>query len=168
MIPIPKMLSDAKRKLAFVPALLVPSAPTVAEVTATGALDISCLVKANNFALGAAGEDTVNDPALCARGNDSAPGRVNYTASMEFFRWTTTVEDKAWTTFTESGIGGFLVQRIGQDFEEPFAVGDEVQVYEVLTGTPRLLTPDGGRYEGFALNFYVQSGGTDERAVIAA
>lgn len=165
---MPKMLSDARRKLAFVPALINPSAPLLTEVNAAGALDISCLVKANNFALGAAGEDTVSDPALCARGNDSAPGKVNYTAAMEFFRWTTTLEDKAWTTFTQSGISGFLVQRIGKDFEDAFAVGDEVQVYEVLTGTPRLLTPEGGRYEGFALNFYVQSAGTDERAVIAA
>ena len=165
---MPKMLSDAKRKLAFVPTLADKSAPTVAELTGAGALEISCLVKMNGFNLGASGEDSVNDPALCARGNDSAPGKVNYEASMEFFRWTTPEEDKAWTTFTESGIGGFLVQRIGKDFAEDFAVGDEVQVYEVITGTPRMLTPDGGRYEGFALSFYVQSGGTDERAVIAA
>ncbi len=162
------MLSDGRRKLVFVPTLANPSAPKVAELTATGVLDISCLVTAADFALGATGEDAVNDPALCARGNDSSPGRVNYEAGMNFFRWTTVAEDKAWTTFTSSGIGGFLVQRIGKDFEVAFAAGDEVQVYDIITGTPMILTPEGGGFEKFRQMFYIQSARTDERAVVVA
>lgn len=162
------MLSDARRKLAFVPTLDDPSAPKVSELTDTGALDISCLVTAANFSLGATGEDAVNDPALCAEGNDSSPGRVNYQAAMDFFRWTTPEEDKAWTTFTSKGISGYLVQRIGEDYRIPFAAGDEVQVYQVITGTPLILAPEGGGFEKFRQTFYPQSAGTDERAVIAA
>ena len=165
---MPKRLADGNTKLVYVPDLANPSAPTVTELSDAGVLDLSCLVAQNNFQLGATGEDAINDPALCATGNDSAPGRVNYEASMEFFRWTTTEEDKAWTTFTDKGIGGYLVQRIGKPVDQAFAADDEVQVYEVITGTPRLLTPDGGRYEAFALSFYVQSGGTDERAKVAS
>ena len=162
------MLSDGRRKLVFVPALVNPSAPTVAELSAAGVLDLSCLVTAADFTLGASGEDTVNDPALCARGNDASPGRVNYEAGMNFFRWTTTEEDKAWTTFTQSGITGFLVQRIGQDFEEPFAAADEVQAYDIITGHPMILAPAGGGFEKFRQMFYVQSARTDERAIVAA
>ena len=165
---MPRMLSDAKRKLAWVPSIQDPSAPSVAtELGGASSLDISCLVTAEGFTLGASGEDSINDPALCAEGNDSAPGRVNYEASMNFFRWTTEEEDKAWNTFTDKGLGGFLVQRIGQDYREPFAAGDELQVYEVITGKPRPMANPGG-YEKFALSFYVQSQGTDERAVAVA
>lgn len=165
---MPKMLSDGRRKLVFVPALVNPSSPTVPELSAAGVLDISCLVKAANFALGATGEDAITDPALCATGNDSAPGRVNYQAAMDFFRWTTVEEDKAWTTFTDSGIDGYFVQRIGQAFDEPFAADDEVQVYHIITGKPLILAPEGGKFESFRLNSYVQSQGTDERAVVVA
>ena len=165
---MPKMLSDARRKLVFVPTLADPSAPTVAELSAVGVLDISCLVTAADFTLGAAGEDAVNDPALCAEGNDSSPGRVNYEGGMNFFRWTTVDEDKAWATFTDSGIGGYLVQRIGKNYRDAFAAADEVQVYQVITGRPMILAPTGGGYEKFRVMFYVQSAGTDERAAVVA
>ena len=165
---MPKMLSDGNRKLVFAPTLADPSSPTTTELTDTGVLDISCLVTLNNFNLGATGEDAINDPALCATGNDSAPGRVNYEAGMDFFRWTTTEEDTAWTTFTNKGIGGYLVQRIGKPHGVAFAADDEVQVYQVITGTPMIQSPGGGGFEKFRQNFYVQSGGTDERAVVVA
>jgi len=162
------MLSDARRKLVYVPTLTTSRTPVLTQLSGAGVLDISCLVTAADFTLGASGEDAVNDPALCAAGNDSSPGRVNYEGGMNFFRWTTEEEDKAWATFTDSGIGGFLVQRIGKDYREPFAAGDEVQVYEVITGKPLILAPTGGGYEKFRVMFYVQSAGTDERAVVAA
>ena len=166
---MPKMLSDGRRKLVWVPTLANPSAPSVAtELAGASVLDISCLVTLANFALGATGEDAINDPALCATGNDSAPGRVNYQAAMDFFRWTTTEEDKAWTTFTDKGIEGYLVQRIGQPYDEPFAAGDELQVYQVITGTPQPLAPEGGGFEKFRQVFYPQSAGIDERAIAVA
>lgn len=162
------MLSDARRKLVYVPTLTNPSAPTVAQLSAAGVLDISCLVAAADFTLGATGEDAINDPALCAEGNDSSPGRVNYEGGMNFFRWTTAQEDKAWATFTDKGIGGYLVQRIGKDYRDPFVAGDQVQVYQVITGTPMVLAPEGGGFEKFRQMFYIQSAGTDERATVAA
>ena len=166
---MPKMLADGNRKLVWAPTIANPSAPSIAtELAGASVLDISCLVTLANFALGATGEDAISDPALCATGNDSAPGRVNYQAAMDFFRWTTEIEDKAWTTFTDKGIGGFLVMRIGQPYDEPFAADDELQVYQVITGTPMILTPEGGGFEKFRQNFYVQSAGVDERAVAVA
>ncbi len=166
---MPKMLSDARRKLVWAPTLAVPSTPVLAELAGGSVLELSCLVTANNFQLGATGENAIDDPALCAEGNDQAPGRVTYGAAMDFFRWTTPAEDTAWTTFQTSGQSGFLVMRIGKDYRNPFVASDEVQVYEAITGRPMILTPDaGGGFEKFRQNFYVQSGGTDERAVVAA
>jgi len=165
---VPRMLADAQRRLVYVPVIANSSAPTVAELEATGTLLLSCLVTAADFSLGASGEDSVSEPALCATGNDSTPGRVTYEAGMNFYRWTTAEEDKAWATFTEKGVGGFLVQRMGQAFDEPFAAADEVQVYQVITGTPMIQSPVAGGAEKFRQMFYVQSAGTDERAIVAA
>lgn len=164
---MPRMLADAQRRLVFVPTVAVPSSPKIAEITGTSALLLSCLVTASDFSLGATGEDSVSEPALCATGNDATPGRITYEAGMNFYRWTTTTEDKAWSTFTEKGVGGFLVQRLGKAFDVEFAAGDQVQVYQVITGTPMIQTPVAGGSEKFRQMFYIQSAGTDERAVVA-
>ncbi len=166
---MPKMLTDASRKLAWVPELADPSKPTPVEANA--GLDISCLVTAANFQLGATGDDPITDPALCATSNSSVPGRTNYEAAMDFFRWTETLEDNAWTTFKGKGLHGYLIQRIGQVPEGtkahtvPFAADDEVQVYEALTNTPQIMTPADAGYEKFRQVFSIQDN-VEERAKI--
>lgn len=169
----PKLLTDASRKLVFVPTLADPSKPKVSELTGVGTLDISCQVTAANFTLGATGDDPISDPALCATSNSSVPGRTNYEAAMDFFRWRDAADDKAWDTFTHKGLHGYLVQRIGQVEEGvkahtvDFAAADEVQVYEVLTNTPQILSPADAGYEKFRQAFSVQEE-VNERAVVAA
>ena len=169
----PKLLTDASRRLVFVPTIANIHAPTLSELSGAGVLEISCLVTAANFTLGATGDDAITDPALCATSNSSVPGRTNYEAAMDFFRWRESADDKAWDTFTGKGLHGYLVQRIGQidegekAHEIPFAAGDEVQVYEVLTNTPQILSPADAGYEKFRQAFSVQEG-VDERAVIAS
>lgn len=168
----PKLLTDASRKLVFVPTIADIAKPTVAELTGAGVLDISCLVTAANFTLGATGDDAISDPALCATSNASVPGRTNYEAAMDFFRWRETADDTAWDTFTGKGLHGYLVQRIGQVPEGTkahtveFKSGDEVQVYEVLTNTPQIMSPADAGYEKFRQVFSVQEN-VDERAVVA-
>lgn len=168
---MPKMLAQANRKLLWVPAngILNPSAPTVAELTAPGVLDISCLVTRADYNLGATGDEEVTDPALCASGNDSAPGYTNFEAGMNFFRWDTDPEDEAWNTFTGKGIEGSLVERKGtiKSYSDPIAAGDAVRVFGSITGTPQDQSPpDNGGYEKFRQPFMVQSELTDERAVV--
>lgn len=169
----PKMLTDANRKLVWVPSLADYHAPKVAELSAATVLELSCLITADNFGLGATGDAEINVPAFCASGNSTAPGRTNYTAEMNFFRFLTAADDKAWDTFTRKNIHGFLVMRIGQiadgqkSQEVPFKPSDKVQVYEAITGTPQILTPPAnGGYELFKQMFHVQDQ-VDERAVVA-
>lgn len=169
----PKLLTDASRNLVFVPEIADTSAPTVLELTGVGAINLSCQVTAANFVLGATGDDAIVDPALCATSNASVPGRTNYEGAMDFFRWRETADDVAWTTFTAKGIHGYLVQRIGQVPEGtkahtvPFAADDEVQVYEVLTNTPQILSPADAGYEKFRQVFSIQED-VNERAVVVA
>lgn len=171
-----KMLADANRKLVYVPTLADYHKPTIAELEA--GIDISCLVTAADFSLGSTGDDDIDDPALCASSNSTAPGRSNYEASMNFFRLKDQQDDKPWKTFTRKGLPGYLVQRIGRGakpvedesvkpFEQPWAEGDEVQVYQVMTSTPQILSPESGGFEKFAMNFRVQDQ-VDERAKVSA
>jgi hypothetical protein len=167
----PKMLTDANRRLAWVPTIANYHAPTVAEITA--GKDISCLITAADFSLGSTGDDSISDPAYCASSNSSTPGRTNYEAAMNFFRFKNDVDDVAWTTFTAKGLHGYLVERIGQiaegekAHEVAWAAADEVRVFEVITGTPQVLAPSAAGYEKFREVFSVQDL-VDERAVVAA
>lgn len=167
---MPKMLTDASRKLVWVPTLADYTAPTPTELNA--GLDISCLVTAANFVLGSTGDDAIVDPALCATSNASTPGRTNFEGAMDFFRWTDELEDTAWATFNAKGLHGYLVQRIGQvpvgtkAHTVDFTAGDEVQVYEALTNTPQIMTPADAGYEKFRQVFSIQEN-VDERAVVA-
>lgn len=168
---MPKMLSDGDDKLLWVPAggIADVSAPTVAELTAAGVLDISCLVAKNNFTLGSTGDETIDDPALCAAGSAPAPGRTNYEAAMDFFRFTTPEEDEAYTTFTGKGIEGFLVHRIGKPSATAITAADPVSVYGAITTSPQKIVPDAnGGFRKFRQVFLPQSQLVDERAVVAA
>ena len=167
----PKMITDANRRLAWVPTLANYHAPTVAEITA--GVDISCLVTAANFALGATGDASINEPPLCSDSETSDPGRTTFELAMNFYRFKSDVDDIAWTTFTGKGIHGYLVSRIGQipdgtrAHEVPWTASDEVQVYEAITNTPQIMAPEGSTYEKFRQVFGSQQQ-IDERAVIAA
>lgn len=166
-----RMLSDGDDKLLWVPAggIADISAPTVEELTAVGVLDISCLVAKNNFSLGATGDETIDDPPLCAKGSSPAPGRTNYEAAMDFYRGTTPDDDEAYETFTGKGIDGFLVHRIGKPSESPIVATDKPSVYGVTTTTPQKIVPDAnGGYRKFREVFLVRSELVDERAVVVA
>ncbi len=168
---MPKMLSDGDDLLLWVPdgGIDDVSAPTVDELTAVGVLNISCLVTKANFQLGASGDASIDDPALCSAGSSAAPGITSYQAGMDFYRWTVTTEDKAWTTFTGKGLGGFLVHRIGKKHDVAIAAADPVAVYGAITGTPTPLQPDAqGGFRKFHQDFFVQGEQVDERAVVAA
>ncbi|WP_422758289.1 hypothetical protein [Paenarthrobacter sp. C1] len=171
MVLGPKMLTDANRRLAWVPTIANYHEVLLAEIIA--GKDVSCLITAADFALGATGDDSINDPAYCASSNSTAPGRTNYEAAMNFFRFKNAIDDTAWTTFTGKNIGGYLVERIGQiadgekAHEVDWAVGDEIRVFQVLTNTPQVLAPSGAGYEKFRQVFSVQDL-VDERAVIVA
>ena len=167
-----KMLTTMNRKLVFVPTLADYHKPLVTELNGVGVLELSCLITIANYQLGATGNAEISDPALCAGLETKAPGLPTYEGNTDFFRYKTTVDDKAWTTFSTHGIAGYLVERIGQILEGekahemPFKAGDEVRVFQVLTGTPRVLSPETASYEKFGMTWYIQEN-TDERAVVA-
>jgi hypothetical protein len=167
-----KMIAEAQRRLLWVPegGIEDVSAPLVSELEgAEGVLLLSCLVTKANYNFGATGDESINDPAACARGNSTVPGNTSYEAGFDFFRWTTELEDEAWNTFNDKGLAGFLVERIGKDFDVPIVATDPLKVMGVITGTPRDLVPDAsGGFEKFRQEFFPQAELIDLRAVAAA
>lgn len=166
----PKQLTDDNTRLAWVTSLANYHAPTVTELT--GSIDLSCLITAADYALGATGDDSISDPALCDSSNSSVPGRTTYEAAMNFFRFQDSLDDVAWTTFNGKGIHGYLVERLGHEIgskahETAWAAGDEVSVYEVITNTQQKLSPATAGYVKFRQVFSPQPN-IDERAVVAA
>lgn len=168
-----KMLTDDNRKLVYVPTLANYHAPKVSELNAVGIVDLSCRISLDGFTLGATGDDEIDDPAYCGSSNAKAPGRTNYEAMMNAYRYKDEADDVVYTTFTRKNIAGYLVERIGQiedgekAHEIPFKATDNVRVFEILTGTPRVLSPSKASYEKTGLPFFVQEK-VDERAVVAA
>lgn len=162
---MPKMLNQSNVKLTWVTSLTDFHAPTATELNA--GVDLQCLIASSNFKFGVASEDSTTDPALCSVGNAATPGRVTYEAEADFFRYTTDPEDVGWTTFTEQGLNGYLVQRVGTAHDTNYAATDEVFVMQVISGTPQPLTPDNGAgYTKFHEKFYPQDN-VDQRAVVA-
>lgn len=166
-----KMLANGDDLLLWVPdgGIANVHGPTVSELTAVGVLDISCLVTKANFVLGANGNSSISDPELCSAFDTTVPGRPTFQAGMDFYRGTTTTDDKAWTTFTTYGIHGFLVHRVGLPHTTAPVAADKIRVFGALTGSAQVITPDAnGGFRKFHLDFFVQGNEVDEHAVVAA
>jgi hypothetical protein len=131
------------------------------DLTGANCTDLSDAIMKSDYKLGATGADKVNEPSLADKLNASVPGASNYEANMTFFRYldstgkSETAADKAWSTFTGKGIRVWLVERVGPPSDQPFAVGDVVDVYEVLTDDNQP-PKDYASYLKFGQPFHVQ------------
>ena len=167
--PGPKMLNTANRRLDWVPTIANMKAPTAAELNA--GVNLTCRVTVANYQFGITGTNIITDPSPCDSIEAGAPGMDTLEAGFDMFRFKTTANDIPWTTFTSKDIPGFLVERIGQveDGEDPadvpYASGDEVAVMDVLTLSPRPLSPATAGYEKFNQSFAPQA--FAPRAVVA-
>lgn len=159
--PGPKMLNTVNRRLDWVPALADPKNPTVEELNA--GVQLTCRVTRQNYVFGITGTGIITDPSPCDSIEAGAPGLDTVEAAFDMFRFKSEANDLAWTTFTGKDIPGFLVQRIGQIAEGedsadmPYVDGDEVDVMDVLTLSPRNLAPDTVGYEKFNQSFAPQA-----------
>lgn len=144
---------------------VAPATPGVlslaTDLAAPSAKDVSDNILKSSYNLGATGADKVNEPSLASTTNSSVPGMSNYSGDVEFFRYldpdgkSVPAEDVPFTIFTEKGIRVWIVERKGPQASEPLAVGDVVDVYEVLTDDPRP-PKDYASYLKFGQMFHVQ------------
>lgn len=140
---MPKALADGRTKLT---ALTTRPADmrSIQLSELTDGTDIECRIMHSDFRLSPTASDTITDEKeLCAVGNPTVFGASNYEGSVTPFRYLDSDghpdddEDVAWPLLREKGTSLWLVKRTGPMHDEPWAAGDEIEVFEVITDTPQ-------------------------------
>ena len=146
---MPKTIADARTKLAILTTKPAnPAAPTVTELTA--GIDASCRILYSDYRLSPTASDTIPDRELCAEGNAVVYGASNYEANISPFRYldedgkSETLEDVVYQALKVKGTTVWLVEREGPRYEDAWAAGDDVEVYEVITDNPQKPSDRGG------------------------
>jgi hypothetical protein len=158
------MLSDGNIKVTFVLDLEDPSAPTVTELTAAGAVDLSCWIKADGRDH-TVDEDTVDNSKLCTTDNTETPGRVKHGWNLTYNRDDDPMADLAYKTM-KRGVAGFLIQRIGSSFKTAFAADDEVDTFPIKCGY-QLEAPDVGGLVWYKQKLFVTAQSYPQVKVVA-
>ena len=129
--------ADGNVKVVWVPAIADQADPKVSEVTAAGALDITCGIVGGGFTT-SADQTTTQDIRLCSRQVFEDLGDVSY--SIEEIEYIITPQDStangenAIYNTLAPGTEGYIVVRWGKDFATALATGDVVDVYHVRLG----------------------------------
>lgn len=129
--------TDGNVKVVIVPTIANGASPTVTELNAVSAKDISCLITADGLGI-TEDQDSISDQRLCDRGNYELPGRVTNTLELTYVRSSVTANDLAFTTLTP-GATGWVVIRMGSDYAAPFAAADVVHVWPYKAGERRVV-----------------------------
>ena len=139
---MPKTLADQRiRLVALTTKPADVKAPTVTELEA--GIDLSCSIMKSDYQLGATGDQTISEAALCEPGQGSDMGPTEYAGQVTPFRMLDADgkadldDDVAYQTLKVKGTELWLVEREGPAFDAAWAADQEVSVYHVATGTPQ-------------------------------
>lgn len=158
---MPKRLAAGNQKLGFV--AIAPANPETLKLTEVMAgLELSEAVPKAGYSLGATASDKVNEPCLADDQNKSVPGNSNFAGAMDFLRYldedgkSVPAEDVPYNTFYAKGVHGWFVERVGPKAKRDWAVGDVVDVYEVISDEP-MPPKDYNGFLKFGQTFHVQA-----------
>lgn len=139
---MPKTLADARTRLAIL--TTKPTNPaSIPVATLTSGIDASCRILKSDYRLSPVASDTVSDAELCSEGNAVTFGASNYEGSITPFWYldetgkSDPTEDVVYQALKEKGTELWLVEREGPRYDEPWAAGDAIEVYEVVTDNPQ-------------------------------
>ena len=116
----------------------------LSELTAPAVRMISCNILASDFDLGPTGSETIDEKALCAKGNAQVFGLTNYGGGMTVFRFLDpatglpdATDDYLWAAVKNKGTTIHLVViEDGKAATATPVVGEEYSYYEMLTDDP--------------------------------
>jgi len=157
---------DGNTKVTWVPAIADIAAPTSAELTATGVVDLENWITPDGANVANATEATVDASVLASTSEYESPGRYKLATDLKMQRDDQTAGDKAWTTMVR-GTAGFLVVRIDKPVETAYAATDKVRVYAVTVGKRTMDKPAKNLLQTFTVHLY-HSGADNDSAVVAA
>ena len=162
-----------REKWVFVPTLTAPDAPSLAELGAVSALDISCYL----FESTARPNSTTNLVAKERRVCDGETYQQVGTTTVEGGQMIAALDPqaaalsagkKAWEKFPE-GTTGYLVRRMGIDVDTDLAIGQFVDSFPVEFGVPTPGTVGDGesRENSFMSTFAVTGPPSYVKAIVA-
>lgn len=134
-------LADARTKLAIITTAPADGLPDLTEVEA--GIDASCKINKPDYRLSPTASDTVPDQPLCNEGNAVSFGASNYEGTLTVLRFLDedgkpdSTDDAVYAALGTKGARVWLVERIGPKWDEAWAAGDIVNVYEVITDNPQ-------------------------------
>ena len=128
--------------------LTTPSAPSLADLTATAALNISQFTVTTTD-INPDASDTVNERAVTDTSNAVVPTVGNYHGNLVVFRDYTagvpTTDVDLAAVFTK-GQFGWITRRLGKPASAALAVGDQLDVFLFMVDSP---SKTGGTGEGY-------------------
>lgn len=152
-----------REKWSFVPAIADISAPTVAEVTAATALDISCYLFDSSTRPGQSTNLVTKERRICdtkqfQQVGDTNPSGGEITYALDPQAASGSDGKKAWEALVDGGTG-YLVRRLGVDVDTDFTTGQFVDVFPVEFGPSMPTTVGDGesRENGAVSSFAVTS-----------
>lgn len=129
--------------------------------TMTGpAFNITCAITQSDFTANFTARDTNNDKSLCDNSNVETPIYKNYEVTLTAFRDAVIANNESvynlfYDLFRKPLQPGYIVTRIGYLHDVPFENGQDVQVFEVLSGDPQNVHNDGEPVK-MTVNFFPQ------------
>lgn len=142
--PVPASIpADGNLRSAWVPALADPANPTLAELNAAGAVDLSCYLSGGGYTPGV-DEQAIVDERVCSRQTFEQPGRVQDTLTIGYVyrpQEPVSATNKAFTTLKHL-TSGYIVERWGQAYEDAWAAGQIVDVKPAKCGVQMKQPPE--------------------------
>ena len=139
---MPKTLADARTRVAIL-TVAPEDLDSIALDEVVAGIDASCRLLKSDYRLSPTASDTVDDTELCSEGNAVTFGASNYEGTVTPFWYLdgdgklVALDNTTWEALKEKGSELWFVEREGPKYDEPWAVGDQYDVYRVITDNPQ-------------------------------
>lgn len=144
MAEIPSTPADGHVLVKIVPAVADLEAPTLTELNAAGAVDISCYLTSDGYNP-SVDEQVATDERLCSIQTFEQPGRVSNSLDLTYIDNTNSpneaTDNKAKETLVPGSTHVLMVRR-GLPYEDALAAGQKVTLFPIKPGQYNELTPE--------------------------
>lgn len=166
-------LEDGRVKTTFVDQIADIKNPTVAELTAADALDLSYWMPSDGWKL-THSQDMIDDDREGSPTVGQIPGQEKYTdGSMQLLdnlnvKVADNAEDNSAIERLTRGVQGYIVRRRGLDTDAAYAAGQIVSVYKVTIGIKTPVAHAANQRQMSVVNFTCDPSSQEETATVAA
>ncbi|MBW3088828.1 hypothetical protein KIH77_08850 [Bifidobacterium sp. 82T24] len=164
-------LEDGRVKTVFVPAITDVKNPTVDELTADDAVELSYWLTADGWKLDHS-QDMIDDDREGAAAVGQIPGQEKYENgtlqlldNVNVQNGAAKADNKAVETLTQ-GTVGYIVRRRGLPTDDAFAAGQTVSVFKVTIGIKTPVAHAANQRQMSTISFSADPGSQDETATV--